>query len=74
MISAWKKVLSVDKRNLEAHVTLGWALLTSSPHAEMGIQMLEASFDSARVTPTIDFRFPQTFVIAATVGRYRAQR
>lgn len=53
---------------------LGWTLITTPPHQERGIQLLEASFDSARVTPTVDISLPQTYVIAATIGRYRSQK
>ena len=73
-IQAWERVLIIDPTNLEAHVLLGWTLITTPPHQERGIQLLEASFDSARVTPTVDISLPQTYVIAATIGRYRSQK
>ena len=41
---------------------------------EYGIQLLEDSFREDKVSPTIDFNFPQTMIIAATIGRYRSQR
>eukprot|EP00978_Attheya_sp_CCMP212_P034482 scaffold144649_cov44-Attheya_sp.AAC.1 len=72
----WKKVLSLDPTNLEAHVVLGWNLMSmsSSPSdVEIGMQLLEKSFYPSKVSPTIDFNFPQTYMIAATIGRYRSQ-
>ncbi|KAL7541863.1 hypothetical protein ACHAXR_011861 [Thalassiosira sp. AJA248-18] len=75
MIQAWQQILSLDPMNLEAHVLLGWALITKMPHmGERGIQLLEASFNPHQVKPTIDFNFLQTYVIAATIGRYRSQQ
>ena len=73
-LSAWQQILNIDQRNLEAHVLLGSNLMAKKPQQEFGFQLLEASFDSAKVTPTIDFRFPQTYLIAALIGRYRSQR
>ena len=35
--------------------------------------LLEATFNASRVHPTIDFGFPQTYVIAATISQYRSQ-
>ena len=73
-ISAWKQILTLDPTNLEAHVVLGWSLVSAPPHQELGMQLLETSFDPTKVSPTIDFRFPQTYMIAATIGRYRSQQ
>ena len=47
--------------------------MSTPPHQERGIQLLEEAFDETKVTPTIDYSFPQTYMIAATIGRYRAQ-
>ena len=47
--------------------------MSTPPHQERGIQLLEEAFDETKVTPTIDYNFPQTYMIAATIGRYRAQ-
>ncbi len=55
---------------------LGFALAVSpNPQhdKELGFRLLEDSFDPAKVSPTIDFNFPQTYLIAATIGRYRNQ-
>ena len=75
-ISTWQRILQLDPRNLEAHVMLGWKLLTSSSAdwQSLGISLLENAFDPKVVTPTIDFKFPQTMAIAATIGRYRSQQ
>ncbi|KAL7549826.1 hypothetical protein ACHAWF_013075, partial [Thalassiosira exigua] len=72
-ISSWEQILSINPRHLEAHVILGWTLIQVPVMQEKGVTLLEASFDSTMVTPTIDYKFPQTFTIAATIGRYRAQ-
>ena len=37
------------------------------------MQLLEATFDASMVHLTIDFGFPQTYVIAATISQYRRQ-
>ena len=52
---------------------LGWTLISIEQSRETGIQLLEEAFDGTKVTPTIDYSFPQTYMIAATIGRYRAQ-
>ena len=44
-----------------------------APQQETGMQLLEATFDASRVRQTIDFRLPQTYVIATMNGRYRSQ-
>lgn len=75
-ITIWQEILARDPKNLEAHVMLGWKLITA-PNAglqEYGMELLEASFDEERVSPTINFNFPQAMTIAATIGRYRSQR
>ena len=75
-LQAWQTVLQIDPKNLEARVIMGWSLLfTGNPgHSELGIHLLEESFDKSKVHSTIDAKFPQTFLIAATIGRYRSQR
>jgi len=75
-LSGWKQVLSLDPTNLEAHIMLGWELMQSdsSSAQEMGMQLLEKSFYPSKVSPTIDFNFPQTYMIAATIGRDRSQK
>lgn len=75
-LGAWKLVLSLDPKNLEAHVMLGWKLITVGNVGlqEYGIELLEDSFDEEKVQPTINFDFPQTMTIAATIGRFRSQR
>ena len=54
-LSTWQKILALDPANLEAHVMLGWKLLTSSNSGmqEYGIGLLENSFDEKKVSPTI---------------------
>jgi len=73
-VSAWQQILALDPTNLEAHVMLGWSLMSTPPHQEAGIQLLEASFDPDKVSPTIHYGFPQTYMIAATIGRYRSEK
>jgi len=54
-LDTWPNILALDPTNLEAHVMLGWKLLTSSNSAlqEYGIALLEDSFDEKKVSPTI---------------------
>eukprot|EP00984_Skeletonema_dohrnii_P012431 scaffold5043_cov117-Skeletonema_dohrnii-CCMP3373.AAC.2 len=75
-IDAWRQILSddIDPKNLEAHVMLGWMLMATPPYQEEGIRLLENSFNEEKVSPTIDYNYPQTYIIAATIGRYRSQR
>ena len=74
-VNAWQQILNLQPSNLEAHVMLGWALLPKNPpYQDMGIKLLEDAFDASKVSPTIDYTFPQTYMIAATIGRYRAQK
>eukprot|EP00978_Attheya_sp_CCMP212_P044690 scaffold318836_cov76-Attheya_sp.AAC.5 len=47
---------------------------SSSSAQEFGMQLLENSFDPSKVSPTIDLNFPQTYMIAATIGRYRSHK
>lgn len=74
-ISAWRKFLQADPSSLEGHVMLGWSLVTKGrpQEKEEGYHLLEAAFDSSKVSPTIDYSFEQTYIIAATIGRYKAQ-
>ena len=74
-MDAWRQILDdLDPKNLEAHVMLGWELMATPPYQEEGIILLENSFNPKKVSPTIDSNFPQTYFIAATIGRYRSQR
>ena len=74
-MDAWQQILDIQPTNLEAHVMLGWSIiLTPNNNQEYGIQLLEQSFDPQFVNPTIDLSFPQAYLIAATIGRYRAQK
>jgi hypothetical protein len=73
----WKQVLQLDPHNLEAHVMLGWHLITKGGDdgaQAYGIALLENTFDPDRVSPTIDYKFPQTYAVAATIGRYHSQQ
>ena len=73
-LSAWEDILRLDPRSLEAHVMLGWTLMSTPPHVERGIRLLEDSFDPDKVQPVIDTSLPQTYMIAATIGRYRNEK
>ena len=73
-MDAWQQILDIQPTNLEAHVMLGWSIILTPNNQEYGIQLLEQSFDPQYVNPTIDLSFPQAYLIAATIGRYRAQK
>ena len=68
-MDAWQQILDIQPTNLEAHVMLGWSIILTPNNQEYGIQLLEQSFDPQYVNPTIDFSFPQAYLIAATIGR-----
>ena len=61
-LGTWQQILALDPGNLEAHVLLGWKLLTSSNSGlqEYGIELLEDSFDKRKVSPTIVSFFKHT--------------
>lgn len=54
-LGTWQQILALDPTSLEAHVMLGWKLITSSNGGlqEYGIELLEDSFDANKVAPTI---------------------
>lgn len=74
--ATWQQILQLDSRNLEAHVMLGWNLITKGGGElqAYGMSLLEQAFDPNQVSPTIDYNFPQTYAIAATIGRYHSQQ
>eukprot|EP00580_Thalassiosira_gravida_P016811 CAMPEP_0201676578 /NCGR_PEP_ID=MMETSP0494-20130426/42080_1 /ASSEMBLY_ACC=CAM_ASM_000839 /TAXON_ID=420259 /ORGANISM="Thalassiosira gravida, Strain GMp14c1" /LENGTH=156 /DNA_ID=CAMNT_0048159327 /DNA_START=100 /DNA_END=567 /DNA_ORIENTATION=- len=73
-ISAWKAILNIDPKNLEAHVILGETLLNHGLEQEYGLELLESAFNPEKVSPAIDYNFPQTYVLASTIGRFRSHK
>jgi predicted O-linked N-acetylglucosamine transferase (SPINDLY family) len=76
-LTIWQRILEVQPTNLEAHVMLGWKIVTSPTLGhlhEYGMELIQDAFDEQKVSPTVNLSFPQSMTLAATVGRYQSQQ
>jgi predicted O-linked N-acetylglucosamine transferase (SPINDLY family) len=75
-LAIWQRILEVQPTNLEAHVMLGWKIVTSANVAlhDYGMELIQDAFDETKVSPTVNLSFPQAMTLAATVGRYQSQK